>query len=445
MVMTNMIFLQIGQAASVLGITVPPAPHVTADTSAYSAYASALGAAYPTSPITPASHALPLLLFALATELQGLRIALTAQYTAQQSKVAAEVEPGIESELYLLCRALAVPPGSDDTLKAHPERALAQVKAKLDKTLARLPSDFFTASQPLLQAEAATPELMSQLGDFNTICRSDYAMRREMLLARLDLTIQSFLWSRKAEGREGEILSSIAHRRKALTIQPASIRPEDAFSAGPELAALHARRVTDSSSRALRSASVKSVRIGAVPDRGGRVGEMAPSARDLMPAWQARKEGAGGRGSAGAGAGRAGGSAGGGGGGGGGKRYDRGHNDRAVALLQEASKYEGEAGAALEERLEDDRAEAIASGGSGGGHGGDDQDDAMEGGGQGREKGRGGRGGGRHGGRGGRGGGGGSPTVTVTVSGGALPAAGGGGGGGGGQQQWNPSKRGRKG
>ncbi|RYG49296.1 DUF2465 domain-containing protein, partial [archaeon] len=90
------------------------------------------------------------------------------------------------------------------------------------------------------------------------------------------------------QGREGEITSAIAHRRRQLNPVPASIQPEDAFSAGPELAAMLAMRVTDASSRDARASSVKGVLIGAVPDRGGRIHEMSLSARDLMPEWKSR-------------------------------------------------------------------------------------------------------------------------------------------------------------
>ena len=51
-----------------------------------------------------------------------------------------------------------------------------------------------------------------------------------MLLKRLDVTVESFLWSAKAQGREAEIKGAIAGRRRALAPTPASIHPEDAFA-----------------------------------------------------------------------------------------------------------------------------------------------------------------------------------------------------------------------
>jgi hypothetical protein len=132
-----------------------------------------------------------------------------------------------------------------------------------------------------------------------------------MLLQRLDVTIQSFLWSRKAEGREGEITSAISSKRKSLIPAPARITPIDAFEAPVFLAQWLCQKVTgDVSSNSgsggkgsvrggqksetfsfgvQKRNALKSVRIGAVPDRGGRVDEMkAP--KPEMPSWQKRGE-----------------------------------------------------------------------------------------------------------------------------------------------------------
>lgn len=172
-------------------------------------------------------------------------------------------------------------------------------------------------------------------------------------------------------------MSTISHRRRGLTATPALVRPEDAFAAGPELAAVLSQRVTDASTRSARYSSVKNVIIGSVPDRGGRVGEMALSARDLMPEWQPRKA------DSGVGAGGARGGRGGGRGGaarpvssakpvasaGGGASVTAtcagsggDHDVRARALLAEAAKFEGEAAVAALEYDRDDTGEGDGDG-----------------------------------------------------------------------------------
>lgn len=258
----------------------------------------------------------------------------------------------------MLCRMLNIPmttgstsASSNGTAADVLTKALAKVKGKAEWLLGRLPKDFLNGplSARLLNPSLATPELLKILTEINNALRDDYAIRRSMLMTRLDVTIQSFLWSHKAEGREGEITSSISARRKALTTSPAVIRSMDAFEAGGYLAEWYHQRVTDASSRGLRSSAVKSVRIGAVPDRGGRVDEMKLSARDLMPEWQIRRSD-----SNGSSGGRSGGS----GGQQRSKEYGKQHNDRAKELLRDARKHEGEAGAALEE-LEAEEADGM--------------------------------------------------------------------------------------
>jgi uncharacterized membrane protein YgcG len=131
----------------------------------------------------------------------------------------------------------------------------------------------------------------------NEALRGDYRLRRALLLKRTDVTVQSLLWSPRVEGREGEVLAAVTDRRRALGAEPAPIAVADALAAGPELAWLATARVASTT----RAAAVKAVRIPPVPDRGGRVHEMKPSASDLMPAWAARREGSGSPGGGGSG------------------------------------------------------------------------------------------------------------------------------------------------
>jgi hypothetical protein len=41
-----------------------------------------------------------------------------------------------------------------------------------------------------------------------------------MLLKRMDVTIQSFLWSEQVQGREDEILSTIKAQRESIVEEP---------------------------------------------------------------------------------------------------------------------------------------------------------------------------------------------------------------------------------
>lgn len=91
-----------------------------------------------------------------------------------------------------------------------------------------------------------------------------------MLLKRLDVTIQSFLWGEKAVGKEGEIVAAIQEQRSTLTEQPKAYSIEDAFATPLSLLAENEEKVTETFSGLFAKSLVKSVVIGAVPDRGGR-------------------------------------------------------------------------------------------------------------------------------------------------------------------------------
>ena len=101
-----------------------------------------------------------------------------------------------------------------------------------------------------------------------------------------------------------------------------STRPASFFSDNlPQLSAL-IEMIDSATSKVTVDAPMKSVVIGAVPDRGGHAHKQRPSARDMMPAWQQRTEG-GGKGGKGRGGGR-----GRGGGGGKGRGGGRGKGKR---------------------------------------------------------------------------------------------------------------------
>jgi hypothetical protein len=265
----------------------------------------------------------------LASQVQVYRLYLTKKRAKRQSQdlllsghtsKSGSDEIAVAALLYSIARLVSVPvrevallggANNNNSNGESPSRLLAKIKAKVDWMLTKLPVSVLPTperSAPLLDKSLATPEVMAALTEIHTALRDTYAVRRAMLLQRLDVTIQSFLWSRKAEGREAEITSAISSKRKSLISAPARISPVDAFEAPVFLAQWLCQRVTgDTSSSATgggrggaskgetfsfgvqKRNALKSVRIGAVPDRGGRVDEMkAPKAE--MPSWLKRGE-----------------------------------------------------------------------------------------------------------------------------------------------------------
>ena len=78
---------------------------------------------------------------------------------------------------------------------------------------------------------------------------NDFNLRRQMLLKRLDVTIKSFLWGDKAQGKEGEIVAAIKAQRENISEAPTRYTLVDALAAPLSLLHEHAKRVTDSGGR----------------------------------------------------------------------------------------------------------------------------------------------------------------------------------------------------
>ena len=147
------------------------------------------------------------------------------------------------------------------------------------------------------------------------------------------LNISSKLFRGSPDRQSGTSqVEAIAARRAKLSAEPAPFEVEDALHMSRARAAELAEALAappEPTNSSADGTALRSVVIGAVPDRGGQARKTRPGKRDLMPEWTQRKEGEpkakgkGGRG--GRGRGRGGGRGGGGGGkGGGGKKKKKG-------------------------------------------------------------------------------------------------------------------------
>ncbi|XP_044747482.1 protein FAM98A isoform X2 [Coccinella septempunctata] len=117
--------------------------------------------------------------------------------------------------------------------------------------------------------------------------RSDYKIRREMLLTRLDVTIQSFQWSDRAKGKEDFFQTKYKPERSDLHIDP-DVDLSHLLAARTDLAIIE--KTSSANVRRFTRNSIQKVIIGQVPDRGGRTNEIAPPPPE-MPSWQQRTPG----------------------------------------------------------------------------------------------------------------------------------------------------------
>ena len=129
-----------------------------------------------------------------------------------------------------------------------------------------------------------SPDELDKLEQMNALFQQDMQTRRETSLQRLDVSIQSFLWSSLAKDKETAIVSSIENIRRVLSPSPLPFSVIEDLGQVPvdRLLAFHsAPSSTPSFSLSREEASadrlVKGVMVGEMPDRGGRVNESRPA------------------------------------------------------------------------------------------------------------------------------------------------------------------------
>ena len=93
----------------------------------------------------------------------------------------------------------------------------SKIESQLIKVLSELPKDYL--AQPLL-TENLTDKQWEQLMQINQTLANDFQMRRELLLTRLDVTIQSFKWSDIMKKNNNEIANLYQKFRKELSVRP---------------------------------------------------------------------------------------------------------------------------------------------------------------------------------------------------------------------------------
>ncbi|XP_076677107.1 protein FAM98A isoform X2 [Andrena cerasifolii] len=189
------------------------------------------------------------------------------------------------------------------------EKLFSRLEAKLTEVLKTAPREL--VGEPLVTNEFTERE-WKDLELVQQELHDEYRMRRDMLLKRLDVTVQSFLWSDRVKSREAELTKQYEETRKFLSAEP-NITFADLLAARDDIAIME--KTSNASVRKNTRSEINSIIIGEVPDRGGRPYEQEPPPPE-MPPWQKDRV----PGPSPAGGGRGGGRGGGGYGGGGGGR-----------------------------------------------------------------------------------------------------------------------------
>jgi len=143
----------------------------------------------------------------------------------------------------------------------------------------------FLISEPLFTALSLNTTQWNQLHEIAQRLEAEYALRRTMLITRLNATLQSFAWSDRAKVMPKHIAEAISMNRFNQS-KFSHITVADALAARKDL--LKLKKISSSAPETRNDKnSLTKVKVGRVPDRGGRPAEMATPPPE-MPSWQQR-------------------------------------------------------------------------------------------------------------------------------------------------------------
>lgn len=93
----------------------------------------------------------------------------------------------------------------------------SKIESKCREILSKLPKSYL--GLPLLNAMLNNDQ-WKKLMHINQALNDDFQMRRELLLTRLDVTIQSFKWADRLKQKNQEIAALYQQKRKELSFRP---------------------------------------------------------------------------------------------------------------------------------------------------------------------------------------------------------------------------------
>ncbi|XP_043281580.1 protein FAM98A [Venturia canescens] len=133
-----------------------------------------------------------------------------------------------------------------------------------------------------LFAGELSPAQWEKLDKLQEDMNVEYKMRRDMLLKRLDVTVQSFLWSDRIKAKEDQLNSLYHEKRNVMSNEP-NVTIAHLLAAREDLAVIE--KTSNASVRRNTRSGINNVIIGVVPDRGGRPQDQEPPPPE-MPSWQ---------------------------------------------------------------------------------------------------------------------------------------------------------------
>ncbi|XP_060943088.1 protein FAM98A [Limanda limanda] len=217
-----------------------------------------------------------LLLTFLVSELEASRMILV---NSPQKK---GQDPGspVFQELKGICMSLGMskPPANITMFQFF-----SGIEKKLKEALCRVPPNH--VGDPLMK-KALGPMHLEKIEPINQALVNEYEVRRKMLLKRLDVTVQSFGWSDRAKTHAEKLAKVYPPLRSALCTA-SQISVAHLLAARQDFSKI--LRTSSGMTREKTACAINKVRMGRVPDRGGRPCEIEAPPPE-MPTWQKRQD-----------------------------------------------------------------------------------------------------------------------------------------------------------
>lgn len=228
-----------------------------------------------------------LLLDYLVGELRAYRILKSDSDTNESNMQVSLIESNTTMCLndILLALGFPEPPQNIDTTSLF-----NKVNTELQTYLKTVPSALIGKS---LVCNSYSNEQWEFINKTIELFNKEFNIRKNMLLTRLDVTVQSFKWPDRLKNKNHELEEIYQAKLNLINKLPS-------FSISDFLLAREDLRIFEKTSSTLAvqntNSSVNKVMIGQVPDRGGRPNEQQAPPPE-MPSWQQRTQTQGSRGS----------------------------------------------------------------------------------------------------------------------------------------------------
>eukprot|EP00854_Cymbomonas_tetramitiformis_P020908 gene20908-25075_t len=104
---------------------------------------------------------------------------------------------------------------------------MADLAREIQVKLAQLPANHLA---PLLRRDSLSPAQLARLSEVHRVLQPEYTMRRDMLIKRVTLTLQSFMWSKRAKDKQSELSALFRQMTEELKPEP-NVVLDDVFRA----------------------------------------------------------------------------------------------------------------------------------------------------------------------------------------------------------------------